>query len=77
MYSINTHMPTGSVGGEARGEGKQERGRGLAMRGGARGGARQRTNQLAAKKVNAVNLPPPSFQRTTDDMTHGAHVRMN
>ena len=73
MYSINTHMPTGSVGGEARGEGKQERGRGSAMR----GGARQRTNQLAAKKVSAVNLPPPSFQRTTDDMTHGAHVRMN
>ena len=75
MYSINTHMPTGSVGDEARGEGKQERGRGLAIR----GGARQRTNQLAAKKVNAVNLPPPSFQRTRplDDMTHRAHVRMN
>ena len=33
-----------------------------------RGGARQRTNQLAAKKVNAVNLPPPLI--STHDRRH-------
>ena len=73
MYSINTHMPTGSVGGEARGEGKQERGRGSAMR----GGARQRTNQLAAKKVNAVNLAPAPLISTHDRRHDTRRTRTN